>query len=179
VDAIAPGEGDTVLAVGATGGVGSFFVQLAAGRGARVISICSEGNTDYARRLGASGVIDYAVGDAADQVRSRFPDGIDAIGVMFGDADSIAKLSEQVRKGGRVASAVGGVDIEALEAGGIEGTNVYGRVTTESLERITQMIEAGKIVFPELRSFAFGDAGEALEAIATGHTRGKIVVTIV
>jgi NADPH:quinone reductase len=178
VDQIAPDEGQTVLAVGATGGVGSFFVQLASRRGVRVVAVSSSENADYARRLGASDVIDYAAGDLSDEVRSRFPDGIDGTGFMHGDSDEIAALTEQVRKGGRVASAVGGVDVDALSSRGIEGTNTYGRVTTESLDRLVEMLEAGEIVIPELRSVTLEDAGDALAAIATGHTRGKIVMTI-
>jgi NADPH:quinone reductase len=178
-DALGIGDGQTVVAVGATGGVGSYFVQLAARRGAQVVAVCRGENAEYARRLGAADVIDYAAEDVVEVVRSRYPDGIDAIADMHGDKESLARLAEQVRPGGRVASAVGAADAEALAARAIEATNVMGLVTTGSLETLRSMVEAAEITIPEIRSFSLTDAGEALAAVATGHVRGKIVVTMV
>jgi NADPH:quinone reductase-like Zn-dependent oxidoreductase len=178
VDALALGEGQTVVAIGATGGVGSYLVQLAARRGARVVAVCSGENVDYARRLGAADVVDYAAGDIAEAVRSRYPDGIDAIADMHGDKEGLARLTELVRSGGHVASIVGAVDAEALGDRGIQATNVMGRVTTGSLEALLAMLVSGEIAAPEIRSVSLADAGEALAAVASHHVRGKIVVTV-
>jgi NADPH:quinone reductase len=177
-DALALSEGQTVVVVGATGGVGSYFVQLAARRGARAVAVCRGENADYARRLGAADVVDYSAGDVVDAVRARYPDGVDAVADMHGDADQLAKLTEQVPSSGHVASVVGAVDVEALGARGVEATNIQGRVTTESLEILFGMLGAGEIVAPEIRTFPLADAGEALAAVATGHVRGKIVVVV-
>jgi NADPH:quinone reductase len=178
VDALELSQGQTVVAVGATGGVGSYFVQLAARRGARVIAVCRGENADNARGLGAADVIDYTAGDVADEVRSRYPDGIEAVGDMHGDAEQLVKLTEQVSSGGHVASVVGAVDIEALAARGVEGANVQGRVTTASLDVLSRMLEAGELVPPEIRTSPLADAGEALAAVGTSHVRGKIVVAL-
>jgi NADPH2:quinone reductase len=177
-DTLVLSNGQTVIVVGATGGVGSYFVQLAARRGARVVAVCRGENAEYARGLGAADVIDYSAGDVADAVRSRYPDGIDAVADMHGDAEQLAELAEQIPSGGRVASVVGAVDIETLEASGVEGTNVQGRVMTESLEVLSGMIEAGEIVVPEIHTYPLAEAGEAFAAVGTGHVRGKIVVTV-
>jgi NADPH:quinone reductase len=177
-DALELSEGQTVVAIGATGGVGSFFVQLAAQRGARVVAVNRGDNADYARRLGAVDVVDYTAGDVVEAVRSRYPEGIDAIADMVGDKEGLARLSELVHEGGRVASVVGAVDAEALGARGIEGTNVVGRVTAASLEALTDLLGRGAISTPEIRTFALADAGEALETIGTHHVRGKVVVVI-
>jgi NADPH2:quinone reductase len=125
-DALGLSEGQTVVAVGATGGVGSYFVQVAARRGARVVAVCSGENADYARGLGAIDVIDHSAGDVVDAVRSRYPDGIDAVADMHGDSERLTRLAERVPSGGRVASVVGAADIEALGARGVEATNVTG-----------------------------------------------------
>jgi NADPH:quinone reductase len=177
-DTLVLSNGQTVVVIGATGGVGSYFVQLAARRGARVVAVCRGENGDYSRGLGAADVIDYSASDVADAVRSRYPDGIDAVADMHGDAEQLAELAEQVPSGGRMASVVGAVDVETLEARGVEGTNVQGRVTTESLEVLSGMIEAGEIVVPEIHTHPLAEAGEALAAVGTGHVRGKIVVTV-
>jgi len=176
-DALQLSEGHVVVAIGATGGVGSYFVQLAAGRGARAVAVCRGENADYARRLGSAEVVDYTAGDVVEAVRSRYPDGIDAIADMHGDREVVARLAEQVRSGGHVASAVGAADAEALRGRGIEATNVMGMVTTASLDALSAMLERGGIASPDIRSFRLADAGEAIAAVATGHVRGKIVVT--
>ena len=168
-----------MVAVGATGGVGSYFVQLAARRGARPVAVCRGENADYARRLGAADVIDYTTGGIAEAVRSRYPGGIDAIADIHGDREGLARLAEQVRPGGSVASAVGAADAEELGGRGIEATNVLGLVTKESLEALLSMLEAGKIAAPAIRPFSLADAVDALAALATGHVRGKISVTVV
>jgi NADPH:quinone reductase-like Zn-dependent oxidoreductase len=177
-DALELSEGQTVVAVGATGGVGSYLVQLAARRGARVVAVCSGENADYARGLGAIDVIDYSAGDVADEVRSRFPDGIDAVADMHGDAEQLAKLTEQVSSGGHVASIVGAADVDSLGARGVEAENVQGRVSTASLEVLVGMLEAGELVAPEIRTYPLTNAGEALAAAGTSHVRGKLVVAV-
>ncbi len=168
-------DGDTVVAIGATGGVGSYLVQLATARGARVLAIASSENADYARKLGAADVVDYAAADVVEAVRSLAPEGIDVIAEMHG-GDDTARLAELVRSGGRVVSAVGGADEETLKARGIEAANIMGMVSTASLETLAGMLERGELVSPEIRTFPLAEAAEAFAQVATGHTRGKIVV---
>jgi NADPH:quinone reductase-like Zn-dependent oxidoreductase len=176
VEAAAIAEGELVVVIGATGGVGSYLVQLAAMRGATVVAVCSATNADYARSLGATDAIDYKAGDLVEAVRSRHPDGIDTVADLHGERDTVARLAEQVRSGGHVVSAVGSADTEALGARGIEGMNVMGRATTESLTTLAGMLERGEIVSPELHPYPLDRADEAIEQIGSGHVRGKIVV---
>ncbi|MEP6972529.1 MAG: NADP-dependent oxidoreductase [Actinomycetota bacterium] len=177
-DALGLSDGQTVVAVGATGGVGSYFVQVAARRGALVVAVCRGENADYARGLGAADVIDYAAGDVADAIGSRYPDGIDAVADMHGDAEQLATLTERVASGGHVASAVGALDVQALAARGVEATNVMGLVTTPRLAILVGMLAAGEIVAPAIRAFPLADAGEAMTVIGSSHVRGKLVVTL-
>lgn len=176
VESASVSDGDVVVAIGATGGVGSYFVQLAARRGARVLAISSSANVDYARTLGAAEVVDYGAGDVVEAVRSLAPDGIDVIADMHG-GDDTARLGELVPSGGRVVSAVGSADEETLKARGIVAANIMGRVSTASLETLAGMLERGELVSPEIRTFPLAEAAEAFELVATGHTRGKIVLT--
>ncbi|HEX6401318.1 MAG TPA: NADP-dependent oxidoreductase [Actinomycetota bacterium] len=175
VETASVAEGDVVVAIGATGGVGSYFVQLAAKRGARVLAISSAANADYARTLGAADVVDYQAGDVVEIVRSLAPEGIDVIAEMHGGEDT-ARLAELVRSGGRVVSAVGGADEDTLKARGIEAANVMGMVSTASLETLAGMFDRGEVVSPEIGTFPLEEAAEAFAQVATGHTRGKIVV---
>ena len=177
-DALQLSQGQTLVAVGATGGVGSYLVQLAAQRGAQVVAVCRGENADYARRLGAVEVIDYSAEDVVAAVRSRHPAGIDALADMHGDKEELAALAEHVRSRGHVASVVGAADVEALKARQVEATNVNGRVTTASLELLLGLLTAGEISAPEIRSLPLADASEALAELATGHVRGKLVVAL-
>jgi NADPH:quinone reductase len=171
-------EGQVVVVIGATGGVGSYYVQLAKVAGARVVAVCSTPNVDYARSLGASDVIDYSAGDVAEAVRASNPDGIDVVADMHRDPELIANLAELVRSGGRVVSVTGGVDVEALKERGIDGMNVGGRVATAPLDALADLFERKEIVDPEIQKFDLAQSNEAFAQIGSGHTRGKIVITL-
>jgi D-arabinose 1-dehydrogenase-like Zn-dependent alcohol dehydrogenase len=123
-------------------------------------------------------VIDYTTEDVVDTVRSRYPEGIDALADMHGDREGMARLADLVQSGGHVASAVGAADVDALAGRGIEATNVIGTVTTTALDTLAGLVTAGDIVVPELHTFTLDDAGDALAAVGTGHVRGKVVVTV-
>jgi NADPH:quinone reductase-like Zn-dependent oxidoreductase len=175
VEAIDVSEGNVVLAIGASGGVGSYLLQLAANRGARVVAVCSVANAEYARSLGAIDVIDYAASDVIDTARSRFPGGVDAVADMHG-GDVVDRLAEQIRDGGRVVSAVGAADPEVFGPRGIESSNVMGNVTSAHLESLVAMLESGELKTPQLNPFSLAEAGRAIEVVGSGHVRGKVIV---
>jgi NADPH:quinone reductase-like Zn-dependent oxidoreductase len=178
VDALALRQGETVVAVGASGGVGSFFVQLAAARGAHVIAVCSGSNADYVRSLGASDVIDYTSGDVAQALRARHPDEIDAIADMVGNRDELAPLVDLLFDGGRLASIVGAADLGEQSPRGIRATNVSGRVTTDALEPLAAGLANGSLKLPAIEVLPLNRADEALDRVAAHHVRGKLVLTI-
>jgi NADPH:quinone reductase len=178
LNAVALGAGERVLVLGASGGVGSFLVQLATQRGAQVVGVCSGPNLGYARGLGAADVIDYTTEEVGEAVRSRHPDGVDAIIDLVGDKLALTSLSEQLRPGGRVASAVDAADVEELAKRGIPATNIASWLTSEQLAQLARRLEDGTLALPEIHAVGFGDAAEALAKIATKHTRGKLVLAI-
>ncbi len=178
LEAIEPAAGETVLAYGASGGVGSLFVQLATARGASVIGVCSGPNLDYVRARGAVEVIDYTAGDLTEALRAAAPDGIDAIADMVGDRDMVTALSEQLRPGGRVALVVGGADEEALARRGVKAANVNGMVTTERLDAVLSGLVDGALLAPELTVMPLADSGEAIALVGAHHTRGKVVIDV-
>jgi NADPH:quinone reductase-like Zn-dependent oxidoreductase len=92
VDAVDLGKGETVLIVGATGGVGSYAVQLAARRGARVIATARQANEAFVRELGAAEAIDHTREDLVDAVRAAHPDGIEAIIDVVSDAEVLGRI---------------------------------------------------------------------------------------
>ena len=176
VDAAGVKPGDVVLIIGAAGGIGSFAVQLVAGAGAKPIAVTRSVNHDYVLALGAAETIDYTTQDVDETVRTTHPDGIAAIFDLVGNKEANNHLAELVRGGGHVVSMVGGADPEALASRGVTGVNVMTQGTTERLQRLAGLVEAGKVKRPEIRTFPLEEAGKALAEIETRHVRGKLVV---
>ena len=166
-DGLAPAKGATVLVVGATGGVGSFFVQLAASAGANVIAPALPEDHDYLRGLSVSELVDRNA-DLAAAVRESHPDGVDAIL----DTVSFTPDSTLLADGGRLASPVGA-------AGEGPGRfNVMAEPTPSNLERLAELLDAGTLRVHIQRRYPFERAGEALDALPATHTQGKIGLTI-
>lgn len=166
-DALAPAAGQTVLVMGATGGVGSFFVQLAANAGANLIAPAFAEDHDYLRGLGVSEVVDRN-GDVAAAVRQAHPDGLDAILDLVSPAPDASLL----REGGRLASPLGA----AGEGAG--RFNLMAQPTPANLQRLAELLDSGTLRVSIQRSYGFEQAGEALQALPTTHTVGKLSVLI-
>ena len=178
VDAVDPGEGETVLIVGATGGVGSYAVQLAARRGARVIATARQANEAFAWELGAAETADHTRGNLLDAVRMTHPGGIEAIIDVVSDRDVLSRIAGLVKEGGRVASSVYAADVESLAQRGIKATNVGVHPDARRLEELSRMVDAGQLTVRLERTFPLEGARAALDESRTGHVRGKIVLLV-
>ena len=178
VDAVDLRKGETVLIVGATGGVGSYVVQLAARRGARVIATARQANEAFARELGATETIDHTREDLVETVLVAHPDGIEAIIDLVSDPEALRRTARLVKKGGRVASSVYAADVESLSGRGVRATNVGMQPEAWRLEELARMVDAGEISVKLERTFPLEKAHEALEESRTGHVRGKIVLLV-
>jgi NADPH:quinone reductase-like Zn-dependent oxidoreductase len=178
VDAVDAREGETVLIVGATGGVGSYATQLAASRGAHVIATARQTNEALVRRLGAAGTIDHTTQDLVDAVRMAKPGGVDAVIDVVSDREALGRISTLVNEGGRVASSVYAADVEELARRGIGATNVSMQPDARRLGELSRMVDAGELSVTLDRTFPLEKAPEALEERRIGHVRGKIVLLI-
>ncbi len=169
LDAAHVGRADTVLVHAASGGVGSFAVQLAVLRGARVIGTASEGNHDYVRGLGAEPV---SYGDGlVDNVRSVTNEGVDVVIDLIG-GDALSATPRLLREGGRVASV-----IEADTVKELGGTYVFVHPDSAMLARLLQLVSDGALRVAIAQTYPLEQAGQALAAVKAGHTRGKVVIT--
>ena len=172
VEALELEQGSTVLIVGATGGVGSYAVQLAAHAGATVIAPALPEDEDYLRGLGASELIDRDA-DIAAAVRERYPDGVDALlDVVSYDPDQFDEHAAALEQGGRAASPISAAGEEPGRA------NVMAVSSRENLERVGRLLADGALTVPIQASYGLGDAGEALQALAGSHTQGKLAIEI-
>jgi NADPH:quinone reductase-like Zn-dependent oxidoreductase len=178
VDAVDPKEGETVLIVGATGGVGSYALQLATRRGARVIATAREANEAFARELGATETVDHTRRDLLDAVRMTHPGGIEAIIDVVSERDALGRIAGLVKEGGRLASSVYAADVESLAQRGIKATNVSVQPDARRLEELSRIVDAGELTVRLERTFPLEQAPEALDESRTGHVRGKIVLLV-
>jgi len=181
--------GQKVLINGATGGVGTFAVQIAKSLGAEVTAVCSTRNFDLVRSIGADHVIDYSKED--------FTKSDQRYDVIF---DNVANHSFAERrrvlnpKGICVLAGMGGAGVKGSEAiprivGGFTARGLSSfvdqkfamyRTTMSKPDLITlgDLIQAGKLRPVIERTYKLNDAPEALRHLDGGHARGKVIITV-
>ncbi|HEX3516057.1 MAG TPA: NADP-dependent oxidoreductase [Trebonia sp.] len=167
VGALEVRPGETVLVLGAAGGVGSVAVQIARARGARVIGADSLVNHDYLRALGAEAVTSGE--GLIDQVLSLAPDGVDAVFDTIGGG-TLAASAKAGRPDARLASIA--------EPGVPGSTDVFARMNRDDLTAVTALAEAGLLSVRVGAVFPLEKAAEAQRAFASGSIRGKVVLEI-
>ena len=166
-EALAVAVGSDVLVIGAAGGVGSLFAQLAAGGDANVIAPALPEDEGFLRELGVQELVDRNA-DVASAVREAHPAGVDAILDVVSQAPDASLLKD----GGRLASTLGA-------AGEGPGRfDIMADPTPTNLRRVAELLEAGTLRVPIQRSYELEQAGEALQALPGAHTQGKLGLTI-
>jgi NADPH:quinone reductase-like Zn-dependent oxidoreductase len=177
VEAVDPRPGQTVLVNGASGGVGSYAIQLLAARGAAVLATGTTDDADRLRRLGAGTVVEYTAAPVAEQVRWSHPYGVDALVDLVAITARTLPL-DAVTRGGVVASTLGAADEDALAAAGVTGTNVTAEVTGKLIARLADQAAAGDLAVDVTAVLPLERATDGLRTLARGRARGKIVVSI-
>jgi NADPH:quinone reductase-like Zn-dependent oxidoreductase len=168
VNAVDPHGDETILISGATGGVGTLAVQLAAARGAQVIATARPGaEADLVTGLAAGVHVVNFTGDLAAQVRALAPNGVDAVLHLAGDGDQLAGL---LRPGGRFASTLGAVPE------GVTAFSVMADATPRTLARVAADAAAGVLRVAVTATYPLERVHEAFAAFGAG-TLGKVAVT--
>jgi NADPH:quinone reductase-like Zn-dependent oxidoreductase len=164
-------DGQTVVVNGASGGVGSAVVQFAVDRRATVIAVAGPSNQDYLASLGAVATI-YGPG-LVDRVRALAPDGVDAAVDIAGSG----VIPELIELTGDPAKVVSIADFDAPVHGARVSTG-FGRDKTHALRDGARLAAEGKLALPVTQRFPLARAGAAQAASATGHVRGRIIITV-
>jgi NADPH:quinone reductase len=178
IEAIGPQAGQSVLIVGATGGVGVFAVQLAAARGAEVIATARPDADRWIQQLGAAATVDYTADDVAAQVRTTHPDGIDALLDLTRDQACFSEYAGLVRDGGTAVSVTFTATPELLASERITVNNFMMQDKPDLLARITAEAASGRITVPIQQAVTLDEIPEALPRITAGGARGKTTVGI-
>lgn len=176
VNEAAPQQGQTVVILGATGGVGSFAMQLAVLRGATVIAITRSEHADYAKQLGAAESVDYTAGDPVAAVSAQ-AGSVDALLDFAGDPALLERLAGIVRAGGAVVSSAAMLDADAYKAKGLKGKTIM-RAPVLDLNEIVRLIKEKQLRLPAVRTLPLERAADALADQAQRHVRGKLVLRV-
>jgi NADPH:quinone reductase-like Zn-dependent oxidoreductase len=169
IDALDLSEGDALLLVGATGGVGRLAVQLAARAGARILAPALPEDEPFLRELGVTDVL-ARDGDIPTLVRDLAPDGVDALLDLVNYAPG--SYDAALKPDARVASPTGA----AGEGPG--RSNVMAAPTPENLKRLGALVADGSLRIPIQATYELADAPEALAALAGSHTQGKVAIRV-
>ena len=164
--------GQTVLIHAAAGGVGSFAVQLAKWKGARVIGTASAANHALLRELGADELIDYTT--------TRFEDVARGVDVVFDTVggDTLARSWGVLRPGGILVGVVEQPDEAAAAQRGVRSAFVFIQPDKAKLAKLAELIDAG-LVRPQVSTvLPLAEARQAHEQSQSGHARGKIVLRV-
>ena len=172
IDTAKLSAGQTILIHGGSGGVGSFAVQIAKVKGAKVIATASTANQDLLKQLGADVAIDYT--------KTKFEDVAKDVDVVFDTVgrDTLARSYPLVKRGGIVTTIVARPDQAQLDKFGIRGSSIWSHPDGNELAEITKLIDAGKIKPAVGQVLPLTDAIKASQQAETHHTRGKLVLKI-
>jgi NADPH:quinone reductase-like Zn-dependent oxidoreductase len=177
--------GEKVLIIGASGGVGSFAVQIARAFGAEVTGVCSTSKTEMVRDLGADHVIDYTRGD--------FLDGEHRYDVILdtGGNSRLSHLRRALTTTGRLVLVGGETDGRWL--GGLDRTfkallqsplvkhkllPLVSKENAQDLTALTELIESGKVTSAIDRTYPLSEAPAAIQYVQEGRARGKVVINV-
>lgn len=171
---LAPGE--SVLVVGATGGVGLYAVQVAASLGAQVIATATAEDAEYVRGLGAAGTVDYKAHDLVAETLRLVPGGVDVVVDLINRGDALAGTARAARPGGRLVSPLVGPEGFERDVSGV----YIGTFTAEpgDLEALAARAAEGTLRVEVGATYPFADAVRAVSDFAGKHIRGKVVVTV-
>ena len=178
-------SGQHVLIVGASGGVGTYAVQIAKAFGAQVIGVCSTAKTDLVRSIGADHVVDYTHDDFADGSR-RY----DLILDLAGNTP-LSRLRRALTPAGTLVIAGGedggrwtggmGRQMRALALSPFVRQRLTMLVSKQDhadLERLAQLIETGELTPVIGKTYPLDQTSDAMRDLLAGHARGKLVITV-
>jgi len=170
-------EGERVLVVGATGGVGGYAVQLLRARGAHVIATTTPQDDARLRALGAESTLDFTSADIVTLVQEQVPGRLSALVDTVSDPPTMARLAAVMADGARIATTTGSANVETLAERKICVTNVFATPEPETLARLASYADAGDLRPPVERVYALQEARQAIAHFRAG-THGKLVVAM-
>ena len=178
-------RGQKVLVDGASGGVGTFAIQIAKSFGAEVTAVCSTKKLDTARSIGADHVIDYTRTDFTHS--GQHYDlilGANAYHSILDYRRALSRGGIYVGTGGGGSQSIPGILLGMLAEsllsliGGKKFRSVLAKIKKADLDFLKDLVDAGKIVPVIDRRYPLAEAAEAIRYLEEGHAKGKVVLTL-
>jgi NADPH:quinone reductase-like Zn-dependent oxidoreductase len=177
--------GDTVLVNGASGGIGTFAVQIGKALGAHVTGVCSTRNVELVRSLGADAVIDYTR-ENFTQTGQRYDLILDNISnhSLSDLRHALAPTGTLIPNGGNFANrwfASAGrlmAGKVTFRSGGQQMRNFLVSMKAENLLALAELLESGKVTPVIDRTYPLSEAAEALNYVGSGRARGKVAISV-
>lgn len=168
-----------VLVVGATGGVGLFFIQLAAMQGIYVIATASDENgASKVKKLGAKETINYKKISVADEIRRKYPDGVDGLIDMVSTPDAFKEMTALVKNGGVAFTTAFVADEDDLKRKGLQGGNFELKGNRTLLDTLSDAVDNGAVKIPLEREITLAETPAALAAIKQLNSKGKTIIVL-
>lgn len=165
-------KGQTVLILGASGGVGSLGIQLAKAKGAHVIGVASRKNHEFMKELGADHTLTYHDTNIGDEVRKIYAEGVDLI-FDCASGETLQKSLAALKKNGRLVSILNqGNEIDK----NINFQYLFVEPNSSQLDHLRGLADTGKLRVHICHTFPLDDVAEAFKQIETHHTTGKLVI---
>jgi len=178
LDAAHVSSRNTLLLIGATGGIGLYLTQLAARRGVHVIATARPEDAAYIRELEAAETIDYTMTDPIPATRERYPAGVDAVVDLINQGEALYHSAEAARDGGTLVSVLSGPEPASFPRPAVAVHYVQLDGRPDGLTALLRDAAAGALRIEIGRTFPLDRGADALRALEEEHTRGKIVVTV-
>jgi NADPH:quinone reductase-like Zn-dependent oxidoreductase len=176
--------GQSLLINGASGGVGTFAVQIAKAFGAEVTGVCSTRNVELVRSIGADHVIDYTAEDFT-RLGKRYDVILDTVGNHSATAvrRALNPHGTYVMVGGEAKGVLGGMDrlARAMVLSRFVSQRMrplMANLNKDDLLVLKELIEEGKVTPVIEKTYALRDVPEAIRHVEAGHVRGKVVISI-
>eukprot|EP00475_Leptophrys_vorax_P003780 TRINITY_DN1220_c0_g1_i1.p1 TRINITY_DN1220_c0_g1~~TRINITY_DN1220_c0_g1_i1.p1 ORF type:complete len:331 (+),score=104.99 TRINITY_DN1220_c0_g1_i1:154-1146(+) len=169
--------GQTVVILGAAGGVGSLAVQFAKVKGVTVVGTCSAKNVDVVKGLGADHVVDYTSGDVAAAVAAVAPV-VDVVYDCVGGSQTEVGVDIVKADGIVVSIANWGVSKLCQDKGKGTGISFFVNPDQGQLKEFADLIDAEKVKLAGLETLPLADGAKALDISQAGRTVGKLVLTV-
>ncbi len=167
---------ETVMILGASGGVGGMAVQMANWAKGTVYATARSENHPYVLGLGAQKVFDYTEEDIQEALFAKVAHGVDVVMDCVGGETAKSAFS-LVKKGGRVVSVVER-DIASFAPPGVEAGFIFVQPNRDELHEIGELLDHKKLHLPEIVEFQLKDASVVQDRLEERHVRGKIVLKI-
>jgi NADPH:quinone reductase-like Zn-dependent oxidoreductase len=169
--------GQKVLILGASGGVGTFAVQIAKTFGAEITGVCSTRNVEMVKKIGADHVVDYTREDFT-RGDARYDLMLDAIGnrSLRECRRVLAPKAVYIFIGGRMSHLLASMLAGPFVSQDVK--TVVAKRSSADLEFLSGLIEAGKVTPVIDRTYPLDQVPEAIRYLEQGHARGKIVITV-